>query len=67
MPAYKEFAIMIKRAGIKFVVVLVKVEDQPETQLMRSLRANLTRHNIGTYIFCIFIQNHCVITIFITI
>ncbi|KAK2179452.1 hypothetical protein NP493_489g03066 [Ridgeia piscesae] len=48
MPAYKEFAIMIKRAGIKFVVVLVKVEDQPETQLMRSLRANLTRHNIVT-------------------
>ena len=51
MPPYKEFTIRIREAGFKFIVIAVTVEHIPESQLIRSLRARLTRHDLGTFQF----------------
>ncbi|KAI0242682.1 hypothetical protein LSAT2_011756 [Lamellibrachia satsuma] len=46
MPRKKEYTIRMKEAGIKFIVLMVVVAQRPESQLTRSLRANLTRHDL---------------------
>ncbi|KAI0242685.1 hypothetical protein LSAT2_011759 [Lamellibrachia satsuma] len=48
MPPYKEFAIRIKAAGIKFIVILVKVEQQREPQLVASIKAKMSGRSIAT-------------------
>ena len=52
MPPYKEFAIRIKAAGIKFIVILVKVERQREPQLVASIKAKMSGRSIGTFTNC---------------
>ena len=49
MPPYKEFTIRIRDAGFKFIVIVVAVDKIPEPQLIRSLRARLIRHDLGTF------------------
>ncbi|KAK2179448.1 hypothetical protein NP493_489g03063 [Ridgeia piscesae] len=46
MPPYKEFTIRLKNAGIGFIALLITVEKRPESQLITSIKAKLTRKSI---------------------